>query len=137
MVRHDRSLLGTIVVRVLHMIDSQIVKDAYTNDVEQQNTTRFCDIGYLDGVEPEHNRFTSTKHSSKDADIVRELLWRIGERTDPVVDDVVPELREDPVEHEEYKDPTESRFVPVRGYGRWIVAVVVACADLFLSIHGR
>ena len=63
-----------------------------------------------------------------------ELLWGVRERADPIIDNVVPKLGEDPVEHKEEEDPAESRIVPVSGDGRWVVAVVVARADLVVSV---
>jgi hypothetical protein len=130
MIWDHSSLFNVIVVRILDVIDSQVIEHAYTNDVEEQDTARFCDVGYLDRVQAEDNRFARTKDTPKDTNVVDEFLRRVCERADPVIDDVVPKLREDPVKHEQDEYPAKLRFVPVSCDGVGVFTVVVASADL-------
>ena len=129
MVRDHRALLLVVVVRILDVIDAQVEKHSHAYDVEEQDPARFRDERYLDAVEPEANGLAGTQDSPENSYVVGEFLGRVGERADPVVNDVVPQLREDPREHEENEDPAELRFVPVRGIEGWVVAVVVAHTD--------
>jgi hypothetical protein len=132
MVRHNSTLLNVVVVCVLNVVNAKVVKDTYTDNVEEQNAARFRDIRYFDRVKTENDRLTSTEYTSEHTNVVRELLGRVCECANPVVYDVVPKLGEDPVEHEEHKDPAKSRLIPIRGDGRGIVAIVVTCANLII-----
>lgn len=97
MVRYNRAFFNVVIVRILDAIDAQIVEDTNADDVEEKYAARFCDIRNFDRIETEYDGFASSEDASKDSDVVSKFLRGIGERTDPVVNDVVPELRENPV----------------------------------------
>jgi len=90
MVRHHRPSFDQIVVGVLNVVDAQVVEDTDTDDIKQQDSSRFGDVRDLNRVETEDDGFASAEYTSKYTNIVGELLGGVGECADPVVHDVMP-----------------------------------------------
>lgn len=91
-VRDYGTLLPVVVIRILDMINAKVVKAANADGVKQQYAPCLGNERNLDGVKAETDGFACTKNSTKHANIMRELLRRVCDRANPVVDDVMPEL---------------------------------------------
>jgi hypothetical protein len=128
-IRYHRALFCAVVVRISDMVDPQVVKARNAQDVKQQYPSRFSNERNLNTIKPEANRLTRPQHTTKHTNIMRTLLGAVGKRTNPVVHDVMPELREHPVQHEEDENPAEFWFGPVCWRGGRVVAVVVTRAN--------
>lgn len=83
-----------IVVRVLDMVNTKVVKATNSDGIEQQYAPCFSNERDLDRVETETDRFSCSKDSTKDANVMRELLRRVRDCANPIIDDVMPELLE-------------------------------------------
>lgn len=84
-----------VVVRVFDMINTKVVKAANTDDIEQQYPPRLSNERDLDGVETEADRFPCTEDSTEYPDVMCELLRRVCDCANPVIDDIMPELLTD------------------------------------------
>jgi hypothetical protein len=71
MFRHHRALLTLDIIRILDMVDPQVVKARYTDSVEEQYTARLREKRDLDGVEAETDGFSGAEDAAEDADVVR------------------------------------------------------------------
>lgn len=91
-VRNHGPLLPVVVVRILDMINAKVVKATNADDIKQQYAPGLGNERDLNGVKAETDRFARTKDSTKHANVMRELLRRVCDCADPVVDDIVPEL---------------------------------------------
>lgn len=89
---NDGALLVVVVVGVLDVVDAKVVETSNADNVEEEDAAGFGQEGDLDRVETEADGFTCAQDTTEDADIVGELLWRVGDGSNPVVDDVVPQL---------------------------------------------
>lgn len=81
-----------VVVRVLDMVNTEVVKAANADDIEQQYAPRLRDERDLDGVETEADGFPCAEDSTEHANVMRELLRGVCDGANPVIDDVMPEL---------------------------------------------
>lgn len=83
-----------VVIRLLDVVNTKVEEATYSDGIEQQYAPCLSNKWDLDGVETETNRFSCSEDSPEDANVMRELLRRVRDCANPVIDDVVPELLE-------------------------------------------
>lgn len=94
MIWNHGTFLPVVVVRLLDVVNTKIVKATYSDGIEQQYAPCLSNKRDLDGVETKTDRFSCSKDSPEDANVMRELLRRVRDCTDPIIDDIMPELLE-------------------------------------------
>lgn len=94
MVWNHGPFLPVVVIRLLDVVNAKVVKATYSDGIEQQYASCLGNKRDLDGVETETDRFSCSENSPKDTNVMRELLRRVRDCANPVIDDIMPKLLE-------------------------------------------
>lgn len=94
MIRNHGTFLPMVVVRLLDVVNTKVVKATYSDGIEQQYASCLGNKRDFNGVETETDRFSCSEDSPEDSNVMRELLRRVRDCANPVIDDIMPELLE-------------------------------------------